>query len=51
MELDGYGPMEIRINDRALLLDILQVAVIDQRFEVNSYNAKTQQRLQKVLDT
>jgi hypothetical protein len=52
IELEDFGPIEYRINDMDVVINILELLLAEMgtTTPVNSYDKKTQKKLQKLLD-
>jgi chromosome segregation ATPase len=52
MELEGYGPMEYRINDKDVCLKIIRLLLKEMgpTTTVDSYNKRTGNTFKKILD-
>jgi hypothetical protein len=52
IELDGYGPMEFRINDKDVCLEIVRVLLKEMgtKTTVDSYDDQTKSAFTKILD-
>jgi hypothetical protein len=52
LELADYGPIEYRINDRAVVVALLKLLIEEMgpTTPVDSYDKRTQKKLQTLLD-
>jgi len=52
IELEGYGPLEFRVNDLDVVKKVVDVIlhVTDNITTVNSYGKREQKTMQKLLD-
>jgi hypothetical protein len=52
IELEDFGPIEYRINDMDVVINIVELLLAEMgtTTPVNSYDKKTQKKLQKLLD-
>jgi hypothetical protein len=52
IELEGYGPLEFRVNDLDVVKKVVDVIldVTDNITTVNSYGKREQKNMQKLLD-
>jgi hypothetical protein len=52
IELDGYGPMEFRVNDKDVCLKIVRVLLKEMgtKTTVDSYDDQTKSAFIKILD-
>lgn len=49
LQLRGYGPLEIRINDLLTVLQILRAGFVEHTFTVRGYSKATEERLTKLF--
>ena len=52
IELEDFGPIEYRINDRKVVVEMLKLLIeeIGPTTPVDSYDKKTQKKLETLLD-
>lgn len=52
IELEDFGPIEYRINDRKVVVEMLKLLIDEMgpTTPVNSYDKKTQKKLETLLD-